>query len=100
MRAGRYYGLDRASNKTTAPQQSTTHSALVRASVPLGVRSTWARSGSVIMTKVLRCGDVVPGCSYEARAETENELMQKVAQHAREAHGMQTVPADVVQKVK
>jgi predicted small metal-binding protein len=26
--------------------------------------------------------------------------MQKVAQHAREAHGMQTVPPEVVQKVK
>lgn len=52
------------------------------------------------MTKVLRCGDVVPGCNYEARANSEAELMQKVAQHAREAHGMQTVPPEVVQKVK
>jgi predicted small metal-binding protein len=52
------------------------------------------------MTKVLRCGDVVPGCNYEARASSEDELMQKVAQHAREAHGMQTVPPDVAQKVK
>jgi predicted small metal-binding protein len=52
------------------------------------------------MTKVLRCGDVVPGCSSEARADSEGELMQKVAQHAREAHGMQTVPPEVVQKVK
>lgn len=52
------------------------------------------------MTKVLRCADFVPGCSYEARADTEGELMQKVAQHAREAHGMQTVPTEVVEKVK
>jgi predicted small metal-binding protein len=52
------------------------------------------------MTKVLRCGDVVPGCNYEARADSEDELMQKVAQHAREAHGMQTVPPEVVQKVR
>jgi predicted small metal-binding protein len=52
------------------------------------------------MTKVLRCGDVVSGCSFEARADSEGELMQKVAQHAREAHGMQTVPPEVVQKVK
>ncbi len=52
------------------------------------------------MTKVLRCGDVVPGCNYEARADSESELMQKVAQHAREAHGMQTVPPEVVEKVK
>jgi predicted small metal-binding protein len=52
------------------------------------------------MTKVLRCGDVVPGCDYEARADSEAELMQKVVQHAQEAHGMQTVPPEVVQKVK
>ena len=52
------------------------------------------------MTKVLRCADIVPGCSYEARADTEGELMQKVAQHAREVHGMQTVPPHVLDEVK
>jgi len=52
------------------------------------------------MAKVLRCGDVVPGCGFEARADTEGELMQKVAQHARDAHGMQTVPPEVIEKVK
>jgi len=42
----------------------------------------------------------LPGCDYVARAESEDELMQKAAQHAREAHGMQTVPADLVQQIK
>jgi len=32
------------------------------------------------MTKVLRCSDMMPGCDYVARAETEDELMQKAAQ--------------------
>jgi len=36
------------------------------------------------MTKVLRCSDMMPGCDYVARAESEDELMQKAAQHARE----------------
>ena len=31
------------------------------------------------MTKVLRCGDFMTGCDYEARAESEGELLQKVA---------------------
>jgi predicted small metal-binding protein len=52
------------------------------------------------MTKVLRCGDMMPGCEYVARAESEDELMQKAAEHAREAHGIQTVPADLVQQIK
>ena len=50
------------------------------------------------MTKVVRCSDMVPGCDYVARAESEDELMQKAAQHAREAHGTSSVgrprPAD------
>jgi predicted small metal-binding protein len=52
------------------------------------------------MTKVIRCADIVPGCDYEARAETEDELMQKAAQHAREAHGLQTIPPELAQQVK
>jgi predicted small metal-binding protein len=52
------------------------------------------------MTKVLRCGDLMPGCGYVARADDEGELMRKVAEHAREAHGMQSVPPDVAEKVK
>jgi predicted small metal-binding protein len=52
------------------------------------------------MTKVLRCGDMMPGCDFVARAESEDELMQKAAQHAREAHGMQTIPAELVLQIK
>jgi predicted small metal-binding protein len=52
------------------------------------------------MTKVVRCSDMVPGCDYVARAESEDELMQKAAQHAREAHGIQTLSADLVQQIK
>ena len=51
------------------------------------------------MKKVLRCGDMMAGCDYVARAESEEELMQKAAQHAREAHGI-TVSPEVVQQIK
>jgi predicted small metal-binding protein len=57
-------------------------------------------SGGPVMTKVVRCSDMVPGCDYVARAESEDELMQKAAQHAREAHGIQTLSADLVQQIK
>ena len=52
------------------------------------------------MTKVVRCSDMVPGCDYVARAESEDELMQKAAQHAREAHGIQTLSPDLAQQIK
>lgn len=44
------------------------------------------------MTKVLHCNDLMHGCDYVAKADTEEELMQKAAEHAREKHGMQSVP--------
>jgi predicted small metal-binding protein len=35
------------------------------------------------MTKVLKCGDLNPGCAFEARGRDENEVPQKAAQHAK-----------------
>lgn len=52
------------------------------------------------MSKKFGCGDVVPGCSFVVTAESEKELMEAVAKHAAEAHGLKEVPAEVVQKVK
>jgi len=44
------------------------------------------------MGKVLRCGDLVNGCDFEARG-TEEEILQRAAPHAKEAHGMEVTPA-------
>ena len=41
------------------------------------------------MAKVLRCRDLVPDCNFEARAETEEEILQAAARHARSDHGME-----------
>jgi len=43
------------------------------------------------MGKVLRCGDLVKGCSFEARG-SEEEILQKAGPHAKEAHGMEVTP--------
>ncbi|HEY7461221.1 MAG TPA: DUF1059 domain-containing protein [Gemmatimonadota bacterium] len=53
------------------------------------------------MTKVVDCGKVNPdsGCNHVIRAESEDELMRKVAEHARKDHGMEPTP-ELVQKVK
>ncbi|MCF1502499.1 DUF1059 domain-containing protein [Afifella sp. H1R] len=50
--------------------------------------------------KTITCGELVPGCTYKARAETEAELLQKVSEHVRSAHpGMEMTPK-MVEKVK
>ena len=43
------------------------------------------------MGKLLKCGDLVKGCAFEARG-TEEEILQKAGPHAKEAHGMEVTP--------
>jgi predicted small metal-binding protein len=50
--------------------------------------------------KEFACAQVVPGCDFKATAESDDEILQQVAAHAREAHGMDEVPAEVAEKVK
>lgn len=52
------------------------------------------------MAKVLRCKDVGMDCAFVARAETEEELLKKAAQHAREEHNMKEIPEDVLAQVR
>jgi len=52
------------------------------------------------MTKSLSCADVGADCSWSTTAETEDELMKKVAEHAKEEHeGMEVTP-ELVAKIK
>lgn len=46
------------------------------------------------------CGDLMKGCDFVARGATEDEVMKQAAEHAKTAHGMQTIPSDMAQKVK
>jgi predicted small metal-binding protein len=52
------------------------------------------------MAKVLRCGDLMPGCNAVIEGKDEAEVMQKGAEHAKTAHHMATIPPDVAAKVK
>ena len=52
------------------------------------------------MTKSISCADVGADCSWSTTAETEDELMKKVAEHAKEEHeGMEVTP-ELVAKIK
>ena len=52
------------------------------------------------MAKVMSCRDVGMDCDFEARGETEQEIMQKCVEHARTDHGMKEIPAELAAKVK
>ena len=52
------------------------------------------------MTKIIRCKDVGLDCDFEAQAETEEELLKKVAEHAGTTHNMTEIPEEVLAKVR
>ena len=49
--------------------------------------------------KQFACGAVVPGCAAMFTAEDEQEMLQQVALHAREEHGMDDVPPELAEQV-
>ena len=49
--------------------------------------------------KTFTCGAVVAGCTAAFAAETEEEILEQVARHAREEHGMTEVPEELVRQV-
>ncbi len=52
------------------------------------------------MAKVMECRSVGLDCDFVAHGKNEDEVMTKVAEHARKDHGMQTIPEEVAAKVK
>jgi predicted small metal-binding protein len=52
------------------------------------------------MAKILKCGDLMPGCNFVAEGKDEAEVMAKGVQHAKQAHGMATIPPEMAAKVK
>jgi predicted small metal-binding protein len=52
------------------------------------------------MAKVLRCDEFVPGCPFEARGASEEEVLMQAADHGKTAHGMTEMPLEMVSKVR
>jgi predicted small metal-binding protein len=53
-----------------------------------------------IMALSLACKDGGQNCCFKAQAVTDEELLKKMAQHAKQAHGMSTIDAATIVKVK
>jgi predicted small metal-binding protein len=49
--------------------------------------------------KVFRCGDVLSPCEAEFQAESEDELFEQIAAHARDDHGIADVPPEIVDRI-
>ena len=52
------------------------------------------------MAKVIHCKDVGFDCGFIAKAETEEDLLGKVAEHAAEVHGLTEVTPELIEQVK
>ena len=52
------------------------------------------------MAKILKCGDLMPGCNFVAEGKDVAEVMAKGAEHAQKDHGIATIPPEMVQKVQ
>jgi predicted small metal-binding protein len=52
------------------------------------------------MGKVLRCNDLMPGCPYEAKGNSEDEVMMQAAEHARTAHNITDIPPELASQVR
>jgi predicted small metal-binding protein len=53
-----------------------------------------------IMAKVINCRDIGVDCDFQARGETEEEVLQKCQEHARTDHGMAEIPPELADKVR
>ena len=49
--------------------------------------------------KILRCRDAGFDCKHEVRAESEEELLRQVAEHAQTVHDVEVTP-ELVEQVK
>lgn len=52
------------------------------------------------MAKELRCRDVGMNCDFEARGNTEEEVLQKASAHARNTHQITEMSPELAAKVK
>lgn len=52
------------------------------------------------MTKTLRCTDIIPGCDFIARGESEDEVVARAVEHARTKHHLRAVTPEILAQVR
>ena len=51
------------------------------------------------MARVLYCNDLVPGCTFEARGDSDEEILAEFADHISTAHGITNISDGVLAMV-
>ncbi len=51
------------------------------------------------MTRVLYCHDLVPGCRFEARGDSDEEILAEFADHISTVHGMTDISDGIMEMV-
>ena len=52
------------------------------------------------MAKQMHCRDLGMNCDFEARGNSEEEVLQQASAHARSAHQIMHMPPELVEKVR
>jgi predicted small metal-binding protein len=50
--------------------------------------------------KEFKCGELVPGCDHVFEGTSDDEILDQIGAHAREAHGMDEVPPEVIDTIR
>lgn len=50
--------------------------------------------------KEFRCGAIVPGCEEVFAGESEDAILEVISGHARDEHGMDEVPSEIVDLIR
>ena len=50
--------------------------------------------------KAIKCRDLGVNCDYEARGDTNEEVLKNLAEHARSQHNMQQIPPELAMKAR
>ena len=52
------------------------------------------------MAKVLKCGDLMPGCDTVIVGKDNDEVFAKAEEHARKEHNMMIIPPSVMSQIE
>ena len=52
------------------------------------------------MDKVLRCGDVMPGCDTVIHGKTEDEVLAKAEEHVHKEHNMHFILPSTLNQIE
>lgn len=51
------------------------------------------------MAKVLKCGELVSGCSAVLRGETVDDIIRQATEHSKTAHNVHDIPKNLRKKL-